>query len=98
MVHKDQNPFEFLKPLKCARLLILSVCAWATITSAPEPPEQVAPASPPAAQSGNRKLETHGQTEILQHRNRRYQLHSADVLSRHQFLDREQFLFQKCSG
>lgn len=83
MVRKDQKAFEFLKSLKRARFLflVLPVFAWATIASAQAAPEQAPQASQPAVQSGSGTADNHGQTEILQHRNRRYQLHSADVLS-----------------
>jgi polysaccharide export outer membrane protein len=61
--------------------MILPAFAWGTITPAQEPRDQVPPPSQAVTQDGNGRAENHGQTEILQHRNRRYQLHSADVLS-----------------
>ena len=81
MVHKDRKRFQFFKHFSRFLLVILFVLASATIAPAQEPREQVPPASPPAAQDGGGTADNHGQTEILQHRNRRYQLHSADVLS-----------------
>lgn len=81
MVHKDRKRFQFLKHFSRFLLVILFVLASATMAPAQEPREQVPPASPPAAQDGGGTADNHGQTEILQHRNRRYQLHSADVLS-----------------
>jgi protein involved in polysaccharide export with SLBB domain len=81
VVHKDRKRFQFLKHFSRFLLVILFVLASATIAPAQEPREQVPPASPPAAQDGGGTADNHGQTEILQHRNRRYQLHSADVLS-----------------
>jgi len=81
VVHKDRKRFQFLKHFSRFLLVILFVLASATMAPAQEPREQVPPASPPAAQDGGGTADNHGQTEILQHRNRRYQLHSADVLS-----------------
>ena len=81
MVHEDRKGFQFLKHISGFPLVILFVWAWATIAPAQEPREQVPPTSQPVARDGSGTADNHGQTEILQHRNRRYQLHSADVLS-----------------
>jgi polysaccharide export outer membrane protein len=81
VVHKDRKRYQFLKHISRFLPVILLVSAWATIAPAQEPREQVPPASQPVTQDGSGTADNHGQTEILQHRNRRYQLHSADVLS-----------------
>lgn len=81
MAYNNQKAFQFLKNISRFVLVTLSAFAWATITSAQEPREQAPTASQPVAQDGNGTADHHGQTEILQHRNRRYLLHSADVLS-----------------
>lgn len=81
MVQNDQKVLQFLKSFGQFLGVILTVLAWATVAPAQEPREQVPPASQPVTQDGNGTADNHGQTEILQHRNRRYQLHSADVLS-----------------
>ena len=79
VAHKDQKPFRFLKHLSRFLLAIPIFLAWAMVAPAQE--SQVPPASLPDTQDGSGTADNHGQTEILQHRNRRYQLHSADVLS-----------------
>lgn len=81
MVHNNQKAFTFVKSVGQFLLLIPFILAWATVAPAQEPHEQGRPESQPAAQDGNGTADNHGQAEILQHRNRRYQLHSADVLS-----------------
>jgi protein involved in polysaccharide export with SLBB domain len=81
VVHKDRKRYQFLKHIGRFLLVIPFVSAWATIAPAQEPREQVPPASHPVTQDGSGTAANHGQTEILQHRNRRYQLHAADVLS-----------------
>lgn len=81
MVHNDQEAFQYLKRIRQFSLVVLFVFACPAIARAQEPREQVSPTAQPAAQDGSGVADNHGQTEILQHRNRRYQLHSADVLS-----------------
>lgn len=81
MIHNHQKAVTFLKRVCQLSLLISFALNWATVTPAQQPREQVPPASQPAIQDGSTPADNHGQTEILQHRNRRYQLHSADVLS-----------------
>lgn len=81
MVHNDQKTFQYLKRIRQFSLVVLFVFACPAIARAQEPREQVSPTAQPAAQDGSGVADNHGQTEILQHRNRRYQLHSADVLS-----------------
>jgi len=73
VVHNSQKTFQLLKRIRQLLVITLLVCAW-TIAEAQGPRDQVPPAASGAA-------DNHGKTEILQHRNRRYQLHSADVLS-----------------
>jgi len=80
VVYKHQKAFTFVKSVGKFSLLIPIALAWASVTPAQEQREQVPP-SQPVLQDGNATADNHGQTEILQHRNRRYQLHSADVLS-----------------
>lgn len=81
MIHNKQKTLQCLKLISRFLLVILPVFAWASIAPAQEPPAQVAPAPQPVTQDGNGTADNHGQPEILQHRNRRYQLHSADVLT-----------------
>lgn len=81
MIRNCQKTLQFLKRIRRFLVVILPVLAWAMMTPAQEPRDQAPPASQPMTQDGNGTAENHGQTEILQHRNRRYQLHSADVLS-----------------
>ena len=81
MFHNNQKTFQSLKRFRLFLFAILPALAWPTIVLAQERPEQVPPTSQAVAQDDNRSADNHGQTEILQHRNRRYQLHSADVLS-----------------
>lgn len=81
MVHSNQKALRFLKRIGHFSLLVPLVLAWATVAPAQETQEQAPPASQPTVQGSNASADNHGQTEILQHRNRRYQLHSADVLS-----------------
>jgi polysaccharide biosynthesis/export protein len=81
VVQNDQKVLQFLKSFGQFLGVILAVLAWVTVAPAQEPREQVPPASQPVTQDGNGTADNYGQTEILQHRNRRYQLHSADVLS-----------------
>ena len=81
MFHNDQKAFRFFKRLHPFLFVILPVFAWGAATPAQEPPDQAPPASQPITPDGNGTAENRGQTEILQRRNRRYQLHSADVLS-----------------
>lgn len=81
MVQNNWKAFTFLKHAGQFSLLILFELAWATAAPAQEPRDPVSPASQQTVQGGNGTADNHGQTEILQHRNRRYQLHSADVLS-----------------
>lgn len=59
-------------------LLILLTSAGTTAAFAQDAQDQVPPASPQVLPDGEA---TNAQTPVLQHRNRRYQLHSADVLS-----------------
>lgn len=80
MAHRKQRVFGFLRRVGKFLFLILFVLACATQALPQEPPQQAPPASQ-AVQNSNAPADNHGQTEILQHRNRRYQLHSADVLS-----------------
>lgn len=81
MIRNNHKTFPSLKGLRLFLFVILPVFAWGAITPAQEPPDQAPPVSQPTAQDGNATAGNHGQPEILQHRNRRYQLHSADVLS-----------------
>ena len=81
MFHIDQKAFRFFKRLHPFLFVILPVFAWGVARPGQEPHDQAPPASQPVAQDSTGAAENHGQTEILQHRNRRYQLHSADVLS-----------------
>ena len=81
MFDNGQKTFQTVKRFRLFLFLILPAFASGTLTPAQESRDQAPPASQPVAQDTNGATENHGQTEILQHRNRRYQLHSADVLS-----------------
>lgn len=81
MFQNDQKAFRFFKRLHPFLFVILPVFACGAATPAQELRDQAPQASQPVIQDSNGTAENHGQTEILQHRNRRYQLHSADVLS-----------------
>lgn len=81
MIHNQQKTFQSLKLIGRFLLVILSVFVWATIAVAQEPSQQVPPATQADSQNSNGTADSHGQPEILHHRNQRYQLHSADVLS-----------------
>jgi polysaccharide biosynthesis/export protein len=81
VIHNRQKTLQFLKRTRRFLIVILPVLVWAMLTHAQEPRDQAPPATQAITQDGNGTAENHGQTEILQHRNRRYQLHSADVLS-----------------
>lgn len=81
MLRYDQKTFESLKIFRLFLFVVLPAFAWSSVTSAQELRDQAPPVSQPVTQDNNGTAENHGQTEILQHRNRRYQLHSADVLS-----------------
>ena len=83
MIHKHQKVFI----LKCSSQIIevllplLLVMAGAASTRAQEQREQFPSVSQQAPSDAPGTPYSRGQTEILQHRNRRYQLHSADVLT-----------------
>jgi polysaccharide biosynthesis/export protein len=77
----NEKIFQSVKRFRLFLLIILPAFAWGTVTPTQEPRNQAPPVSQPVTQDGNGSAENRGQTEILQHRNRRYQLHSADVLS-----------------
>lgn len=81
MFQNNQKNFPSVKRFRLFLFIILPAFAWGTVTPAQGPRDQAPTASQPVTQDGNETAENHGQTEILQHRNRRYQLHSADVLS-----------------
>ena len=76
MFRNGQKTFQSLKRFRLSLFLILPVFAWAAVTPAQEAP----PAPQPVTRDGN-VAENHDPTVVLQHRNRRYELHSADVLS-----------------
>lgn len=82
MIKKDN--LRILKPLKLvSRFLpaVLVMFAAACPLFAQDPQTQAPPVSPQAIGGSAQPAESHAPTEILQHRNLRYQLHSADVLS-----------------
>lgn len=81
MIHNKQKTFQSLKLISRFLFVILSIFVGATIAPAQEPPAQVPPATQPDTQNSNGTADSHGQAEILHHRNQRYQLHSADVVS-----------------
>jgi len=62
-------------------LSILLTFAGATAAFAQDPRDQLPPVSPQVTQDSEAVTDSHSQAPVLQHRNRRYQLHSADVLS-----------------
>lgn len=76
-----QKTLEVLKRFRLFLFVILLAFAWGALAPAQEPHNQAPSGSQAVTQDANGATENHGQTEILQHRNRRYQLHSADVLS-----------------
>lgn len=81
MLRNGKKTFQSLKRFRLFIFVMLPAFVWGTVTPAQELRDQAPLASQPVAQDGNGTADNHGQTEILQHRNRRYQLHSADVLS-----------------
>lgn len=81
MFRNDEKTFQSLKRFRLFLFVILPAFTWSTVTPAQEPRDQIPPASQSVTQDGNRTAENYEQTVILQHRSRRYQLHSADVLS-----------------
>src|SRR5205823_10389527 len=60
---------------------ILLGFAGAAAALAQDPPQPIPPPSQPVVQDREATADSHSQTPVLQHRNRRYQLHSADVLT-----------------
>ena len=81
MFRNNQKTRQSLKRFCLFLFTIIPAFVWGTETRAQEPGNQAPPASQAVTQDSNGTAGNHGQTEILQHRNRRYQLHSADVLS-----------------
>ena len=79
VIHRHQR--EFLRQVIGVLLPLLLVMAGATSTGAQEPREQTPPVSPQASSEAPGAADHRGHAEILQHRNRRYQLHPADVLT-----------------
>lgn len=81
MVYKHQGISKSFEQISRALLAILLVFAGAASTRAQDFGAQAPPASPQAAPEAPGTADNHAQPEMLQHRNRRYQLHSADVLA-----------------
>ena len=81
MVYKNQRISKSWRQISRALVPILLVFAGAASASARDLGEKTPPASPQAAPGAPGTADNHEQTAILQHRNRRYQLHSADVLT-----------------
>jgi polysaccharide biosynthesis/export protein len=81
VVYKNQRISKSWRQISRALVPILLVFAGAASASARDLGEKTPPASPQAAPDAPGTADNHEQTAILQHRNRRYQVHSADVLT-----------------
>ena len=81
MTYQRQKTFHSLKPSLRVLFPILLVSAGATAVFAQDPPQQSPPTSQQVVQESEAATDSHSQTPVLQHRNPRYQLHSADVLA-----------------
>ena len=80
-IYNSQETSRSSKRIGRVLLPILLTFAGASAIVAQDPQAQVPPASQQVTRDSERTTDSHGQTTILQHRNRRYQLHSADVLA-----------------
>ena len=81
VIYKHQKALKFLRPTIGVLLPLLLATAGTTSTKAQQPRDEISSVSQQAASEASETAGHRGQTEILQHRNRRYQLHSADVLT-----------------
>jgi len=81
VVYQHQETFHSLQSFRRAFFPILLAFAGAAAALAQDPPQPIPPPSQPVVQDREATADSHSQTPVLQHRNRRYQLHSADVLT-----------------
>jgi len=80
VIYQHQQTFHSLGPFQRGFFPILLAFAGATAALA-DPHPQNAATSRQVVQDSDSSTESHSQAPVLQHRNRRYQLHSADVLT-----------------
>jgi polysaccharide export outer membrane protein len=81
VVYKCKNTSKYLERITRFLVPILLTFAGATAVPAQDPQTQAPPASQQVNQDREATPDNPAQTPVLQHRNRRYQLHSADVLA-----------------
>lgn len=82
MLHQHQETFHSLGPFRRVFFPILLALAGATAVPAQDPQQQNAATSRQVVPDRDATADSHSpHTPVLQHRNRRYQLHSADVLT-----------------
>lgn len=81
MIYQHQETFHSLRPFRRVFFPILLALAGATAVLAQDPQQQNAPTSQQVVPNSDATADSHSHTPVLQHRNRRYQLHSADVLT-----------------
>lgn len=80
MIYQHQETFHSWRPFR--RVLFPILLALAGATAAPaQDPQQNATASRQVVADSDATADSHSHKPVLQHRNRRYQLHSADVLT-----------------
>lgn len=80
MIYQHQETFHSLRPFRRVFFPILLALAGATAAFAQDP-QQNARTSQQVVPDGDATADSRSRTPVLQHRNRRYQLHSADVLT-----------------
>jgi len=81
VIFDQQQTFDCAKSFRRVSFSILLAFAGATAVLAADPQQPIPPLSQQVAQGGEATADAHSETPLLQHRNRRYQLHSADVLA-----------------
>lgn len=80
MIYQHQETFHSLRPFRRVFFPILLALAGATAALAQEP-QQNARTSQQVVPESDATADNRSHAPVLQHRNRRYQLHSADVLT-----------------
>ena len=81
MTYQQRQTFDSLKFFRRVFFFILLAFAGAAAVLAEDPQQPIPAPSQQVAQDSGATADSHSQTPVLQHRNRRYQLHSADVLA-----------------
>lgn len=81
MTYQQQQTFPSLKSFWRVFFSILLAFAGAAAVLAEDPQQPIPPPSQQVVQDGEATADSHSQTPVLEHRNRRYRLHSADVLA-----------------